>query len=57
VAVDAGNVKAAQAAYASFLAVADVQKPYTGTTKEFTQGYSTEYDWKYKTDKGTIYVR
>lgn len=53
----AGDKAKAAAAYKEFLSVADISAGYEGKTKAYTQGYSTEYDWKFKTDKGTIYVR
>mmetsp|Transcript_35795 Transcript_35795/g.72957 ORF Transcript_35795/g.72957 Transcript_35795/m.72957 type:complete len:190 (-) Transcript_35795:174-743(-) len=56
-AVAAGDKAGAKAAYAEFLKVADIQAAYEDTEKGNTQGYSTEYDWKFKTSKGTIYVR
>ena len=46
-----------QEAYKEFLAVADIQEPYKGKDLEYSQGYSNEYDWKSRTNKGTIYVR
>jgi len=55
--VAAGDKAGAKAAYAEFLKVADIQAAYEDTEKGNTQGYSTEYDWKFKTSKGTIYVR
>ena len=55
--IDAGDKAAVQKAYNDFLAVADIKPAYTGKDKDYTQGYSTEYDWKYKTNKGTIYIR
>jgi len=56
-AVEKGDTSGAKAAYKDFLSVADIAKPYTGKDLAYSQGYSTEYDWKYKTPKGTIYVR
>lgn len=56
-AVDAGDAAGAKAAYAEFVKVADIQPVYQGKDLSYSQGYSTEYDWKYKTPKGTIYVR
>mmetsp|Transcript_66021 Transcript_66021/g.148999 ORF Transcript_66021/g.148999 Transcript_66021/m.148999 type:complete len:158 (+) Transcript_66021:254-727(+) len=56
-AVEKGDTAGAKAAYKEFLSVAAIAKPYEGKDKAYSQGYSTEYDWKYKTPKGTIYVR
>ena len=36
---------------------ADIQDVYDDKTSAYTQGYSTEYDWKARSKKGTIYVR
>ena len=55
--IAAGDKKAVQEAYKEFLAVADIQEPYKGKDLEYSQGYSNEYDWKSRTNKGTIYVR
>jgi len=56
-ACEAGDKAKAAAAYKEFLSVAEISPGYEGKTKAYTQGYSTEYDWKFKTNKGTIYVR
>ena len=56
-AVGKNDLKGAQAAIKDFLAVANIKTGYEGKTKDYTQGYSSEYDWKYATPKGTIYVR
>jgi hypothetical protein len=55
--IEKGDKAAVQKAYKEFLAVGEINPPYEGKTKDYTQGYSTEYDWKFKTAKGTIYVR
>jgi hypothetical protein len=57
-AAEAGNAAGVKAAYKDFLAVAGISaKDYDEKTKEYTQGYSSEFDWKARTDKGTIYIR
>ena len=57
-AVSAGDTKGVKEAYKAF--TTSVELPslgYEGKTKEYSQGYSTEYDWKAYTNKGTIYIR
>uniref|UniRef100_A0A7S2S7V4 Photosystem II Psb31 protein domain-containing protein n=1 Tax=Rhizochromulina marina TaxID=1034831 RepID=A0A7S2S7V4_9STRA len=57
-AVSKGDKAGVKSAYAEFMKVADIQPGYSGKDKDFTQGYSTEYDWKYKDPKkGSIYIR
>ena len=57
-AVDAGDKAGLASAYGDFLKAGDISlKDYDTKTKAYTQGYSTEYDWKFATPKGTIYVR
>jgi hypothetical protein len=39
------------------MSLANIQAPYSGKDKNYSQGYSSDYDWKTRTSKGTIYVR
>eukprot|EP00617_Octactis_speculum_P023869 CAMPEP_0185767228 /NCGR_PEP_ID=MMETSP1174-20130828/41831_1 /TAXON_ID=35687 /ORGANISM="Dictyocha speculum, Strain CCMP1381" /LENGTH=188 /DNA_ID=CAMNT_0028451305 /DNA_START=55 /DNA_END=621 /DNA_ORIENTATION=+ len=48
---------ALKSSYAEFVKKADIRPLYDEKTKAYTQGYSTEYDWKAYTPKGTIYQR
>ncbi len=57
-AAEAGNAAGVKAAYKDFMDITGISvKDYDAKTKEYTQGYSTEYDWKAYTNKGTIYIR
>ena len=56
-AVEKGDTAGAKAAYKEFMSGAGISAPYTGKDKEYSQGYSSDYDWKTRTTKGTIYVR
>jgi len=56
-AVAAKDKSGLQSAYAEFMKSADIQDVYDEKTSAYTQGYSTEYDWKARSKKGTIYVR
>jgi len=53
----AGDAAGTKSAYKNFMAIAGIQAPYEGKDKDYSQGYSNDYDWKTRTSKGTIYVR
>lgn len=53
----AGDAAGTKSAYKAFMALAGIQAPYTGKDKDYSQGYSNDYDWKNRSNKGTIYVR
>ncbi|CAM9302068.1 unnamed protein product [Phaeothamnion confervicola] len=44
-----------QAAYKAYVDTIDIASPFSA--KDESQGYSSDYDWKARTPKGTIYVR
>lgn len=56
-AASAGDKAATKSAYKEFMTLANIQPPYSGKDKDYSQGYSSDYDWKTRTSKGTIYVR
>eukprot|EP00611_Tribonema_gayanum_P006442 TRINITY_DN1572_c0_g2_i3.p1 TRINITY_DN1572_c0_g2~~TRINITY_DN1572_c0_g2_i3.p1 ORF type:complete len:159 (-),score=66.64 TRINITY_DN1572_c0_g2_i3:315-791(-) len=54
-AIDTKNAAALQSAYGDLIKLAKIPASTGGGGD--TQGYSSDYDWKARTAKGTIYVR
>mmetsp|Transcript_48228 Transcript_48228/g.134925 ORF Transcript_48228/g.134925 Transcript_48228/m.134925 type:complete len:139 (-) Transcript_48228:395-811(-) len=53
-----GDKAALKAAYADYIKTASLPNPvYKGRDADYSQGYSNDYDWKARTNRGTIYVR
>jgi len=57
-AAKAGDKAGLKAAYADYIKTAELPNPvYKGKDLAYSQGYSSDYDWRARTDRGTIYVR
>ena len=53
-----GDKAALKAAYADYIKTASLPNAvYKGRDADYSQGYSNDYDWKARTNRGTIYVR
>jgi hypothetical protein len=57
-AVEKKDAAALKSSYSAYMKYISLDTPFKGARDlEYSQGYSSDYDWKNRTKKGTIYVR